>query len=262
MALPYAIEFDHFCFNYGSRRILTDVHLGIPAGSCVGVIGPNGSGKTSLLRSITGLNQPTAGHVRVFGHPPTRAWRRQHQIGYVPQLKSIDREFPISVYEVVMLGRTARLGFGHSPRAADHAKVQQALERVNLTAVADRPIGQLSGGQLQRVFIARALAQESAVLLLDEPEAGLDIPAQQNIYTLLEQLHDHRVTTVTTTHDLLALEFHHFDRIICLNQQVIAYGPPEQVLTPELLSRTFGGFPWPSQILYDRQHRHTGEGGT
>lgn len=248
MSDNYVIEFDHFYLRYGERQILQDIHLRISKGSCIGIIGPNGSGKTSLIRSIVGLNKPSDGMVRVFGERPQRSWRRQHQIGYVPQLKSIDKEFPISVYEVVMLGRVGRLGALHSPRKADHIVVQESLMRVKMLDMAERPIGQLSGGQQQRVFIARALAQESKLLLLDEPATGLDIPTQQSIYELLEQLHEDGITTLTTTHDLLALDFHHFGRILCLNERVIAFGPPEKVLTSEILTRTFSGLPWPHRL--------------
>lgn len=245
----YVIEFDHFSLNYGQRRVLNDIHLRIPTSSCIGIIGPNGSGKTSLIRSIVGLNQATQGKVRVFGESPRRHWRRQQQIGYVPQLKSIDKNFPISVYEVVMLGRVGRLGPFRFPKKEDHHIVSEALIRVKMIDMADRPIGQLSGGQQQRVFIARALAQQSKLLLLDEPATGLDIPTQQSIYELLEQLHDDGITTLTTTHDLLALDFHHFGRILCLNERVIAFGPPDKVLTPEILTKTFSGFPWPHRLI-------------
>lgn len=244
-----AIEFDHFSLYYDRRQVLNDIHLRITAGSCIGIIGPNGSGKTSLMRSMVGLNQPTQGTVRIFGERPNRRWRRQQQIGYVPQLKSMDKDFPISVYDVVMLGRVGRLGPLHFPKKEDHRIVEDTLRRVKMLEMSDRPIGQLSGGQQQRVFIARALAQQSKILLLDEPATGLDIPTQQSIYTLLEQLHGDGITTVTTTHDLLALEFHHFDRILCLNQRVIAFGPPEKVLTQEILTQTFAGVPWPHHLL-------------
>lgn len=243
-----AIEFRHFYLNYGDRQVLSDIVLNIPIGSCVGIIGPNGSGKTSLIRSIVGLNKPTDGEVRVLGHQPTRSWRRQTQIGYVPQLRAIDKEFPISVYDVVMLGRAGRLGLFRTPKKKDHDIVKESLARVSMLGLANRPIGQLSGGQQQRVFIARALAQESPVLLLDEPATGLDIPTQQSIYELLEELHGEGITTLTTTHDLLALEFHRFGQILCLNRKVIAFGPPDQVLTPEILTKTFAGMPWPSHL--------------
>lgn len=250
--MSYAIEFQDFSLAYGTLAVLENINLGIPVGACIAIIGPNGSGKTSLLKSMVGLNTPSAGTVRVLGHAPTRTWLRRHQIGYVPQIKAIDQEFPISVYEVVMLGRNAHIGYLRFPRKEDRLIVEDSLRRVNMLHLADRPIGHLSGGQQQRVFIARALAQESKILLLDEPASGLDIPTQQSIYELLDELHGGGITTVTTTHDLLALEFHRFDQVLCLNRRVIAFGPPAQVLIPETLSQTFSGLPWPVNLSYTR----------
>lgn len=225
----------------------------ISQGSCIGIIGPNGSGKTTLLKSIAGLNQPTQGRIQILGNPPTREWRRKIQLGYVPQLKSMDKDFPISVYEVVMLGRTGRLGWFKRPTAKDHEIVRNALQKVNMLHLKNRPIGQLSGGQQQRVLIARALATESKVLLLDEPATGLDIPSQQSIYQLIDKLHGDGITILTTTHDLSTLEYHHFDLVLCLNQTIIAFGPPEEVLIPEILERTFtgtsGGTCWGGKVL-------------
>lgn len=238
---PLAIEFDSFSFSLSERDILWDINLKISSGSCIGIIGPNGSGKTTLIKSIVGLNQPTKGSVKVLGNPPNRDWRKKIQLGYVPQLKSMDKDFPISVYEVVLLGRTGRLGWFKRPGSEDHSIVEHALEKVNMLNLRDRPIGQLSGGQQQRVLIARALATESSLLLLDEPATGLDVPSQKSIFRLLDDLHGDGITVLTTTHDLSALEYHHFDLILCLNQTVIAFGPPEEVLTPEILERTFTG---------------------
>ncbi|AGA69518.1 ATPase component of Mn/Zn ABC-type transporter [Desulfitobacterium dichloroeliminans LMG P-21439] len=239
--LPLAVEFESFYFTLPQQEILWDINLKIPSGSCIGIIGPNGSGKSTLIKSIVGLNSPSQGTVKVFGHPPTQDWRRKVQLGYVPQLKTMDKDFPISVYEVVLLGRTGRLGWLKRPRAEDHHLVEQALQKVNMLHLKNRPIGQLSGGQQQRVLIARALATESQLLLLDEPATGLDIPSQQSIYRLIEDLHGEGITILTTTHDLAALEYHHFDLILCLNQTVIAFGTPEEVLVPDILQRTFLG---------------------
>ena len=172
------------------------------------------------------------------------------QLGYVPQLKTMDKDFPISVYEVVLLGRTGRLGWLKRPKAEDHEQVEKALKKVNMLKLKDRPIGQLSGGQQQRVLIARALATESRLLLLDEPATGLDIPSQQSIFRLIEDLHGDGITILTTTHDLAALEYHHFDLILCLNKTVIAFGPPEEVLVPQVLERTFMGSQWGGGISY------------
>jgi manganese/iron transport system ATP-binding protein len=243
------IKLSNVNVNLGGNQVLKDVSLEIPAGACVGIIGPNGSGKTSFMRTILGLIQPVAGSVEVLGISPTRRGRKKHQIGYVPQVKNIDRDFPISIYEVVLQGRIGRLGLFKRPGKQDHAVVKECLEKVGISHLAHTQIGSLSGGQQQRAFIARALAQESSLLLLDEPATGLDIPTQQSIYELLEELHQEGVTTLTTTHDLLALDFHRFGYIMCLNKELIAFGPRERVLTPDILAKTFSGFPLPLGAL-------------
>ncbi len=240
LAHPYAVEFASYSCTLAQREILWDIDLQIPRGSCVGIIGPNGAGKSTLIKSIVGLI-PGKGDIKVFGKTPNREWRKNLQFGYVPQLKSMDKDFPISVYEVVLLGRTGRLGWFKTPGKADHLIVEESLEKVKMLHLKDRPIGQLSGGQQQRVLIARALATESPVLLLDEPATGLDVPSQQSIYRLIDVLHGDGKTIITATHDLAAIEYHHFDLILCLNQTVIAFGPPDQVLVPHILERTYMG---------------------
>ncbi len=243
------IKLDNTTVTLGGNLVLDSVSLEVPAGACVGIIGPNGSGKTSLLRTILGLIKPVSGGVEVQGVSPTRAGRRQHQIGYVPQIKNIDRDFPISIYEVVLQGRIGRLGIWRRPGKRDHQIVRDCLEKVGISYLAGTRIGSLSGGQQQRAFIARALTQESSLLLLDEPATGLDIPTQQSIYELLEELHQEGVTTLTTTHDLLALDFHRFGYILCLNKKLVAFGPREKVLTPDILAETFSGIPLPLGAL-------------
>lgn len=253
MQLPSPIiKLQHVSVTLGENLVLSDVSLQIPRGACVGIIGPNGSGKTSLLRTILGLIKPQGGRIEVMGTTPTRRNRQFQQIGYVPQIKHIDRDFPITVYDVVMQGRVGKLGLFRRVGPQDRRSVETCLEKVGIAALSDKQIGALSGGQQQRAFIARALAQESSLLLLDEPATGLDIPTQQSIYELLEELHQEGVTTLTTTHDLLALDFHHFGHIACVNKGLVAFGPPQQVLTSEILSKTFSGFPIPLTKLWER----------
>ncbi len=239
------IKLEHVNVSLGGSMVLRNLSLEIPRGACVGIIGPNGSGKTSLLRSVLGLISPGSGRIEVMGSVPTRRSRRERQIGYVPQVRNVDREFPITVYDVVMQGRTGSLGLLRRPGRKDRQVVESCLAKVGMTDLAGKQIGALSGGQQQRAFIARALAQESSLLLLDEPATGLDIPTQQSIYELLEELHQEGVTTLTTTHDLLALDFHHFGFITCINKELVAFGPPQEVLTNEILAKTFSGFPIP-----------------
>jgi len=249
---PPIIKLQHVSITLGEYQALNDVSLQIPPGTCVGIIGPNGSGKTTLLRTILGLIKPTSGKIEVMGTIPTRRNRQAQQIGYVPQIRRIDRDFPVTVSDVVMQGRVGRLGLFHRPGPKDRGIVKTCLEKVGINDLAGKQIGALSGGQQQRAFIARALAQESSLLLLDEPATGLDIPTQQSIYELLEELHQEGVTTLTTTHDLLALDFHHFGYIACINKGLVAFGPPQQILTPEILSKTFSGFPIPLSKAWEK----------
>ncbi len=228
------------CAAYGSADVLSDVDLWVSEGACVGLIGPNASGKTSLFKVILGLLLPRRGEVRVMGEDPRRMNRRRNQIGYVPQVRSVDRNFPVSVRDVVMMGRAGRIGLLGRPRREDHEAVEAVLAEVRMLEQAATPISDLSGGQQQRVFIARALAQGSRLLLLDEPATGLDAPTQRSIYDLLHRLHREGLTTITSTHDLAALDLHDFDTIVCLNRRLIASGPPPEVLTREILQRTYG----------------------
>ena len=236
---PVAIRLSGVTAGYSLGTVLADVTLDIPQG-CHALIGPNGSGKSTLLRCIVGLHPLAAGTVELFGVPLDRWDRCCLPVGYVAQNQSLDRAFPVTVVDVVMMGRLGRLGLGRRPRAADHEAVAAALAKVGMADYARRQIGELSGGQQQRVFIARALAQEARLLLLDEPANGLDLPSQRAIYNLLEVLHDTGITVLTTTHDIAALHLHHFDRIICLNRRVVAAGRPEEVLVPRVLEMTFG----------------------
>ncbi len=249
------IQLKHLNVNFGPKLVLRDICLQIPRGSCVGIIGPNGSGKTTLLRTIVGLVKPSSGVIEVMGTSPNRRNRRQSQIGYVPQVRYIDRDFPITVYDVVLQGRVGALGLLRQAGKRDKQIVQTCLAKVGIENLAHAQIGALSGGQQQRTFIARALAQESSLLLLDEPATGLDIPTQQNIYELLEELHQDGVTTLTTTHDLLALDFHRFGYVACINQELVAFGPTQETLTPEVLEKTFSGFPFPVGHLWERMQK-------
>lgn len=234
-----AVRLQGVSAGYHQGVVLDQITLDIPQG-CVALIGPNGSGKSTLLKAVVGLVPLLGGQIEVFGVPQAKWDRRRLPVGYVPQLHQLDRAFPVSVAQVVMMGRVGRIGLLRRPGAADGDAVMAALEKVGMADFAQRQIGELSGGQQQRVFIARALAQEARLLLLDEPANGLDLPTQRMIYDLLEVLHGTGLTALTTTHDVAALHLHHFDRIICLNRQVVAAGTPEAVLTPEVLRATYG----------------------
>lgn len=232
------IEVDDVTVSYGDVRALDGVSMRLDAGAVYGLVGMNGSGKSTLFKTIMGLLTPESGRVAVGGQTPTRA-RRAGTIGYVPQSEAIDWAFPISVREVVMTGRYGRLGVTRRPRRADREAVAAALERVELTEYQDRQIGSLSGGQRKRAFVARGLAQEARILLLDEPFAGVDKRTEAKISELLRECAGAGGTVLVSTHDLQALP-RLADRAILLMRRVVAQGPPEQVLTAENLIKAFG----------------------
>ena len=235
--LTAALAVENVSVELGGRPVLVGTNLTVDRGELVGLIGPNGAGKTTLLRTILGLQAPTTGRVLVEGGPskPGRT-----PIGYVPQRHEFAWEFPISVANAVMTGLTGTLGLFRRPGAAQWEAVADALERVRMTDLANRPVGQLSGGQRQRVLVARALAAQPAVLLLDEPFTGLDMPTQELLSALFADLAREGRAVLMTTHDLLsALES--CDRIALLNRTIIATGTPAQVAAdPAPWMATFG----------------------
>ena len=222
--------------NRGSQYALEDLTFEIEKGERVAVVGPNGAGKTTLLRLIVGSLKPGEGKINVYGHGPD-----DHIcIAYVPQRNQIDWSFPASVEDVVMMGRVGKIGLFRWPRRQDWKIVRSCLEQVRATHLAKRQIGELSGGQQQRVFIARALAQEAELLLMDEPLTGLDLPSQEAIFEILNDVQESGVTVLVATHDLnLAAE--RFDRVLLINRKLIALGQPSTVLTSENLLFAYGG---------------------
>ena len=231
-----ALEVDHLDVSYQGRIALGDLNLRVNAGERLAVVGPNGAGKSTLFKAAAGLLEPDRGEIRVFGAPP----RRHACIAYVVQRSEVDWSFPVSVTDVVMMGRVREMGFFHRPRPADRTFVRGCLERVGLQDLAQRQIGELSGGQQQRMFIARALAQQAELMLMDEPFTGLDLTTQEGILKLLEELSRSRVTVLVATHDL-NLAARHFDRVLLLNHRAIACGPPDDVFNQGNLIETFGG---------------------
>ncbi|WP_159838321.1 metal ABC transporter ATP-binding protein [Nocardia sp. CY41] len=233
-----AIEVRGVTVRYGEVPALDDVDLTVDAGRVCGLIGMNGSGKSTLFKTIMGLVRPDRGTVRIIGGAPVAA-RRAGVLGYVPQSEDVDWTFPLSVRDVVMTGRYGRLGVTRRPRKADREAVAHALERVELTDLADRQIGRLSGGQRKRAFVARGLAQGATVLLLDEPFAGVDKRSEATITALLRDLADGGATILVSTHDLHALPGL-ADEAVLLMRTVLAQGSPDVVLQPENLARAFG----------------------
>ena len=237
MSAP-AIEVTDLTVRYGPVLALENVSFGVRRGRVCGVIGMNGSGKSTLFKSIMGLVKPERGQVLVGGRPPTEA-RRAGMVGYVPQSEDVDWAFPLSVGEVVMMGRYGQLGLTRRPRRADREAVAAALAQVELTELADRQIGALSGGQRKRAFVARGIAQGAQVLLLDEPFAGVDKRSETTIVTLLRQLAEQGRTVLTSTHDLRALP-DLCDEAILLQQRLLLHGSPATMLEPDNLALAFG----------------------
>lgn len=231
-----AVELTRVDVRFEEHLALEDVSVSIDPGLRVAVVGPNGAGKSTFFNLVSGLLAPTRGEVRVHGHAPG-----QHLcLAYVTQANQLDWNFPVSVWDVAMMGRAGKLGLLRRPGARDRELVRASLQRVGMLALAGRQVGQLSGGQRQRLFIARALAQEADLLLLDEPFAGLDVPSQEQILHILDDLRSQGVTVLFATHDL-ELAAQKFDRILLLNHRCVAYGTPAQALTQPNLSAAFGG---------------------
>ena len=231
-----ALEIHDLDVELGGRLALVGATLSVHRGELVGLVGPNGAGKTTLLRSIMGLVIPAGGRVLVDGRParPGRA-----QLGYVPQRHEFAWDFPISVEDVVMTGRTGSLGLFRRPGVADWVAVGEALERVRMTDLRTRPVGELSGGQRQRVLVARALALDPAVLLLDEPFTGLDMPTQELLSDLFLSLAREGRAVLMTTHDLGAA-LYSCDRLALLNRTIVAVGTPGELRDEQVWMNTFG----------------------
>jgi manganese transport system ATP-binding protein len=224
--------------RYGDVVALEEVDLTVGAGEACGLVGVNGSGKSTLFRAAVGLVRPVAGTVEVLGGSVERA-RRAGLVAYVPQADDLDRDFPVDVADVVLMGRYHLMGRRRRPRPADRAAVAAALERVGLADLAERQVGRLSGGQRQRVLLARALAQEARLLLLDEPFTGVDAASEAAVTAVLRDLVADGCTLVVSTHDLTMLPAL-CARAALLHRRVLAEGPTAEVLTPDNLARTFG----------------------
>jgi ABC-type Mn2+/Zn2+ transport system ATPase subunit len=241
--------------GYDGQIVLRDVDLDIAAGTLTSVVGPNGAGKSTLLKVIAGLLPARAGSVEVLGRPPGE---EAHRIAYVPQAELVDWHFPVSVHDVVEMGRYARLPLVRRLGRADRAVVRSALEQVGMGAFADRQIGRLSGGQRRRVFLARALAAEPDLFLLDEPVTGIDATTQEDIMDILEGQARMGRTVVATTHDLLCAA-ERFQRVVAINRTVVAHGPSSLVLDRNVLARTYGGHILVlegSTVALDDAHHH------
>lgn len=237
MSAP-AVTVQDLTVRYGDVLALKDASLELKNSRICGLVGMNGSGKSTLFKAIMGLVKPDSGTVRVNGGTPAQA-RKSAAIGYVPQSEDVDWAFPVSVHDVVMMGRYGHMGFTRRPSKADKLAVDEALERVELTDYAQRQIGQLSGGQKKRAFVARGIAQDATILLLDEPFAGVDKRSEATITRLLREQARAGAAILISTHDLHALP-ELADEAVLLMQRVLMHGDPKTVLRPENLAMAFG----------------------
>jgi ABC-type Mn2+/Zn2+ transport system ATPase subunit len=222
--------------RYDSIFAIEGVGFELNVGERLAVVGPNGAGKSTLLKVIAGVLDPSMGEVAVYGHEPGG----HVCISYISQSNQIDWSFPVTVADVVMMGRVSKMGLFRNPRRDDRRVVQHALEIVGMEGLAKRQINQLSGGQQQRMFIARALAQEAELMLLDEPLTGLDVSTQEDVFNILDDLQGQGVTVLVSLHDL-KLAAQQFDRVMLLNKRMIGIGLAKDVLVPKNLLPAYGG---------------------
>jgi len=232
-----ALELHDLSVAYHQRPVIYGADLEVPRGKLVGIIGPNGAGKSTLIKAVMNLVPVTSGWVKIFGEPYKKAKSR---VAYVPQRESVDWDFPVSVMDVVLMGRYGRLGLVRRPRREDREAAELALERVKMSSFAGRQISNLSGGQQQRVFLARALAQESDLYLMDEPFTGVDAATESAIVALLKELKALGKTILVVHHDLTSAE-RYFDMLLLLNMRVVAFGDTKDIFTVDLLQKTYGG---------------------
>jgi len=234
--LPHRLEVEDASIGYGAKIVLRGISFQVPNGARVAVVGPNGAGKSTLFKALVGLLPLHSGRILIHGVP---LGDHKDCVAYVPQREEVDWRFPVTVQDVVAMGRYGNRGWFRRTSSADRAAVQQALAQMGLSGLATHSISDLSGGQQQRVFLARALAQEPHILLMDEPFSGVDFAAQEAALDLLDDLHEHGVTAVISTHDLNVASSR-FDYVLLLNRRLVAFGTPVQVMQPEYLASAYG----------------------
>ncbi len=234
-----SIDVENLTVAYHGKVALHGAYLQIKAGSISGLVGINGSGKSTLFKAIMGFLKPVTGRVLINGFP-IKTVQKKSLVAYVPQSEEVDWNFPVSVHDVVMMGRYGYMNILRIPSAKDQRVVRESLERVQMWSMRDRQIGELSGGQKKRAFLARALGQQGAVLLLDEPFTGVDIKTEKAMIDLLLELREEGHTILISTHDLASITTF-CDQVVLINRTILAYGDTSEVFTEENLSRTFGG---------------------
>lgn len=233
----YAVEVHDLTVAYDVKPVLWDIDLCIPEGKLVAIVGPNGAGKTTLIKAMLGLIKPVTGSVN-FGCRDSTTLK--NEIGYVPQSGSVDWDFPVSVLDVVMMGRYGHLGWFKRPGRAERNMALETLDKVGMRAYALRQISQLSGGQQQRVFLARALVQQANIYFMDEPFKGVDAQTEKSIVLLLKELKEQGKTVIVVHHDLQTVS-DYFDWVTMINMRVIANGPVDEVFHEENLDEVYGG---------------------
>ncbi|MEZ2275804.1 MAG: metal ABC transporter ATP-binding protein [Microcoleus sp.] len=233
------IDIENVTVAYHGKVALHSASLQLKAGTICGLVGMNGAGKSTLFKAIMGFVHPNTGRILINGLPISQVQKR-NLVAYVPQSEEVDWNFPVNVYDVVMMGRYGYMNLLRIPRAIDKQAVRESLERVEMWDMRDRQIGELSGGQKKRTFFARALAQQGTVLLLDEPFAGVDIKTEKMMINLLMELRQTGHTILVSTHDLESITTF-CDQVVLINRSILAYGNTSEVFTEENLSRTFGG---------------------
>ena len=231
-----ALDVAHLTVFYNNNQILSDLSVTVPQGVMLGIIGPNGAGKATLIKALLGLIPVFAGTVTILGTTINNA---RNQIAYVPQRSSVDWDFPITVFDMVLMGCYGKLGWFRRPGKHEHVCAYEALKAVGLESSGDKPINTLSGGQQQRAFLARALMQNAQIYFLDEPFAGVDITTEKIIITLFQKLRDEGKTVIVVHHDLFTASSY-FDHIMLLNKTCIAAGPVADVLNASSLDRAYG----------------------
>jgi len=255
-----ALEVRNLWAGYNGKPVLEAINFQVDRGDMVGIIGPNGSGKSTLIKTILGLVKPMRGEVLVLGR---NGKPERHLVGYTPQTELVDWDFPVTVFDVALMGRYSRRGLFRRTTKEDREAADASLELVKIFDLRDRLIGELSGGQRRRVLLARAMAHSPELLLLDEPMAGLDATAQHQLLDLLDELRAKGATVILSTHDLSCVSSR-CDKAACLNRRLIAFGKPSEVLNEQVLGDTFGTHLLMVHLdgqAYAVQH-HTHPGGT
>jgi len=234
-----SIDIENVTVAYNGKVALHSASLQLKAGTICGLVGMNGAGKSTLFKAIMGFVKPATGRILINGLSIRRV-QKSSLVAYVPQSEEVDWNFPVSVYDVVMMGRYGYMNLLRTPRSLDKQMVRESLERVEMWHMRDRQIGELSGGQKKRTFFARALAQQGTVLLLDEPFAGVDVKTEKMMIDLLMTLRQAGHTILISTHDLASITTF-CNQVVLINRSILAYGNTSEVFTEENLSRTFGG---------------------